>query len=369
MKRNGVKRIGFVSGLLFAAFVLSFTGDARADFTFGEPTNLGPGINTSVEDGGISLSPDGLELYLSSFLDGFGLGTFRRATRETTEDSWGEAIGLEPPFKRIVGSCISADGLQLYFDSDRAGGSGGADIWMATRASTSGPWENPVNLGPRVNSHDWELGPSISADGLELYFGSSRSGGSGDWDVWVCTRATVADPWSKAVNVGPAVNSSTYDGQPFISANGLMLFTSSDRTGGYGDWDIWMARRSSKDDDWSRLTNLGAMLNSEAGEAEPFLSSDEKTLYFSDWWIPRDGGCGINDVWQVSVDPVVDLNTDGIVDLADLMMLVDNWGTDDSLYDIGPTPWGDGVVDAQDLLVLAQYMVQSAADVNDVNDL
>jgi hypothetical protein len=356
MKRNDVNRIRFMAALLFAALVLSSIGDARADFTFGEPTNLGANINTAVEDGGVSVSPDGLELYVSSFLDGFGVGTFRRATRETTEDPWGEAVGLEPPFRRIVASCISANGLELYFDSDRAGGSGGADIWMATRASTSDPWENPVNLGTSVNSADWELGPSISADGLELYFGSSRSEGSGDWDVWVCTRATPADAWSKAVNVGPTVNSSAYEGQPCISANGLMLFISTDRIGGYGDWDVWMSRRSSRDDHWSELVNLGPTLNSEAGEAEPFLSSDEKTLYFSDWWIPRDGGCGTNDVWQVSIEPVVDFNGDGVVDSTDMSILVHYWGQNEPLCDIGPTPLGDGVVDVHDLIVLAEHL-------------
>jgi hypothetical protein len=50
---------------------------------------------------------------------------------------------------------------------------------------------------------------------------------------------------------------------------------------------------------------------------------------------------------------------DGVVDLADLVMLIDNWGTDDPLYDIGPFAWGDGVGDAQDLLVLAEYMVET----------
>ncbi|KPK43713.1 MAG: hypothetical protein AMJ65_05090 [Phycisphaerae bacterium SG8_4] len=206
-----------------------------------------------------------------------------------------------------------------------------------------------MNLGTSVNSNDWELGPTISADGLKLYFGSSRGGGSGDWDIWVCTRATVADPWGTAVNLGPTVNSSVYDGQPFISANGLMLFMTS-------NWDIWMARRSTKEGDWSKPINLGPMLNSEAGEAEPFISSDEKTLYFSDWWIPRDGGYGINDVWQAPILPVVDFNGDAIVDMKDVLILTEHWGQDYPLCDIGPTPLGDGIVDVQDLAVLTEYI-------------
>ena len=62
-------------------------------------------------------------------------------------------------------------------------------------------------------------------------------------------------------------------------------------------------------------------------------------------------------------------NADGALDVVDVDMMIDFWGSDDSLCDIGPMPWGDGVVDAQDLLVLARYMVQDAADADDANDL
>jgi hypothetical protein len=64
------------------------------------------------------------------------------------------------------------------------------------------------------------------------------------------------------------------------------------------------------------------------------------------------------DIWQVSILPVVDLNDDGIVDAADMCIMVDYWGTDDSLCDIGPMPWGDGVVDVQDLIVLAEHLFE-----------
>jgi hypothetical protein len=105
---------------MVAAMVLSGRR-ARADFTFGEPTNLGPMINTSVEDGGPNISADGLSLYLYSFLGGFGSGTLRMATRETTDDPWGGAVSLGSALNiGITDSCISADGLSLYLET--AGG-------------------------------------------------------------------------------------------------------------------------------------------------------------------------------------------------------------------------------------------------------
>jgi hypothetical protein len=62
------------------------------------------------------------------------------------------------------------------------------------------------------------------------------------------------------------------------------------------------------------------------------------------------------DIYQVSILPIVDFNGDGNVDSQDLSILKENWGTDDSLYDIGPMPWGDGIVDMHDLNILAEYV-------------
>ena len=63
-------------------------------------------------------------------------------------------------------------------------------------------------------------------------------------------------------------------------------------------------------------------------------------------------------IWQVSVEAIVDLNSDGIVDAVDMCIIVENWGTDNSLCDIGPMPWGDGVVDVEDLIVLAEHLFE-----------
>jgi hypothetical protein len=64
------------------------------------------------------------------------------------------------------------------------------------------------------------------------------------------------------------------------------------------------------------------------------------------------------DIWEVSIEPVVDLNGDGVVDAADMCIIVDNWGTDNPLCDIGPKPWGDGIVDVQDLIVIAEHLFE-----------
>jgi hypothetical protein len=83
---------------------------------------------------------------------------------------------------------LRRDGLEIFFDSTRAGGLGGIDVWTSTRASTSDPWSAATNLGSPVNSTANDLRPSLSWDRTALYFGSTRAGGEGSQDLYVTTR-------------------------------------------------------------------------------------------------------------------------------------------------------------------------------------
>jgi Tol biopolymer transport system component len=340
---------------------------ANADFTFGTPTNLGPPVNTSSYDALASISADGLSLYFTSDRSGgSGSDDLYVAMRVTKEDDWGTPVNLGPTVNSSgLDHCarISADGLSLYLSSWRPGGYGQMDIWVTTRETTEDDWGTPVNLGPTVNSSSEDWGQSISTDGLTLFFESNRPGGSGGWDIYVTTRATKDDDWSAPVNLGPTVNSAARDGGPYISADGLELFFFSDRPGGYGNWDLWVTTRETTNDPWSAPVNLGPTVNSLAFESVPSISADGRELYFSEGSTAlRPGSLGGGDIWQVSIIPIVDFNGDGIVDSADMCIMVDHWHTDEPFYDIGPMPWGDGIVDVQDLIVLAEYLMQ---DVND----
>jgi beta-lactamase regulating signal transducer with metallopeptidase domain len=348
--------------LLFAALaciVLTNAYVAKADFVFGEPTNLGPPVNTSYMEGVLCISPDGLELYFNSPQPGgFGGQDLWVTTRATTLDEWGEPVNLGATVNstNIEGMPgMSADGLELYFCSDRPGGSDGTDIWMTTRATTLDEWIEPVNLGATVNSSAGESSTSISVDGLSLYFSSSRSGGYGSADIYVSTRATKEDDWGPPENLGGLVNSSADEICPSISADGLQLYFSEwaiYRPGGHGHCDIWVATRPTKDAPWGQPANLGPIVNTSAGEVGPFISLDGSALYFSS---NRPGGHGNWDIWQVKILPVVDFNADGSIDTDDLLILIGFWGQDEPLCDIGPMPYGDGVVDIKDLEVFMSY--------------
>ena len=127
----------------------------------------------------------------------------------------------------------------------------------------------------------------------------------------------------------------------------------SDRT---GDYDLWMTRRASLVEPWKPAQKLGQAINSNDVDACPTISPDGSILFFMSM---RSGGIGgLRDLWQVTMEPAVDLNGDGIVDAADMCVIVDNWHTDNSLYDIGPPPLGDGFVDVKDLIVLAEHLFE-----------
>jgi hypothetical protein len=207
--------------------------------------------------------------------------------------------------------------------------------------------------------------PVVSPDGLELFFGSNRKGGFGMFDIWVSTRASVSDPWGTPVNLGSTINSSAHDRMGCISPDGLRLFFSSQRSGGFGDYDAWMVTRPSNDAAWCTPVNLGAFFNTSYAEWVCGISPDGQSLYFDDYSVERPGNIGYADIWQVSVKPIVDLNGDGIVDAADMCIMVDSWGTDEPLCDIGPTPFGDGVIDVQDLIVLSEHLFEEVEKVKD----
>ena len=135
----------------------------------------------------------------------------------------------------------------------------------------------PVNLGPTVNSYAADAGPSVSSDGLSLYFNSTRAGGFGGHDLWGSTRETVLDAWGPAVNLGSVVNSTSADGPSRVSADNLELYFSSDRPGGSGNFDIYVTRRATTDDPWGEPVNLGAPINGPNAEWSPCISADGLT--------------------------------------------------------------------------------------------
>jgi hypothetical protein len=156
------------------------------------------------------------------------------------EESYGQMAMLEAPLPvgeldaRDRGPSLSADGLSLYFCSDVRGD---MDLWVTIRASLSSPWGEPTPLDT-INSTSDEAFPEVSADGLSLFFsdwflffGNLRPDGSGAGDLWVSTRASPAAAWLAPVNLGPVVNTAFAEAMPTLSSDGRTLIFATDRPG------------------------------------------------------------------------------------------------------------------------------------------
>ena len=349
---------------VLVAFVATIVigSSAKAEIIMSEPTNLGPVIN---EEHGVQecdFSHDGLELYLAALnrLGGFGNRDIWVAKRETLNSPWQEPVNLGPNVNSSGSEAepsISGDSLELYF-----GCWDDYILRICTRPSKDAPWGSPTKIGPPVGSTEPAIAigsddawtPEISDDGLSLYFTSTRTvGGYGGYDIWVTTRATINDDWAEPVNLGPNVNTSDDDCMPSISTDGLTLVFSR------GTHSMWATTRKSTDDDWGPAVQLD-FKNAPGRFHSPALSPDGSTIYFdaTNQW----GGYGGNDFWQVEFTPIVDFNADEIIDIADLVALIEHWGQEDPLYDIGPLPLGDGIVDEADLEIFMSHWEQEAYD-------
>jgi hypothetical protein len=186
------------------------------------------------------------------------------------------------------------------------GGFGGIDLWAAHRHDKNDDfgWETPINLGSTINSLQNDDGPTYFEDEngtVSLYFTSlQRPGGLGDWDIYV-SHATSDDHLSFGpVTLVNELSSPRRDTRTSIRRDGLETFITSNRVGSVPDatgapsLDIWVSTRSSTADPWSTPVNLGAPINTPANDGAPSLSFDGTTLYFDS---TRSGGFGMRDLY------------------------------------------------------------------------
>jgi Tol biopolymer transport system component len=169
---------------------------------------------------------------------------------------------------------ISADGLSLYFFSERTPGSGGRDLYVATRASSSDEFDAVREL-VGLNTPDREHLPRVSADELTLYFVSNRSANA---EIWRATRSSRAADFADPQLV-PELNSESEDGAVTVSPDGLEAILASNRPGALGGRDLYRATRSRTTEPFSAPEPLVA-LNSGVDDYDPTLSYDGTELYF-----------------------------------------------------------------------------------------
>lgn len=99
-------------------------------------------------------------------------------------------------------------------------------------------WTVPEKLHKTVNAAGWETNEFVSADGSVMYFTSDRKGGYGGNDIYICKKL-INGEWSKAINLGPAINSPYDEAAPFIHPDGKTFYFSSNGHNKDGDFEIF----------------------------------------------------------------------------------------------------------------------------------
>lgn len=289
------------------------------------------------------------------------------ATASAKQAQWGPPVGAESPpgtstdlNTASLDGCpiLSPDGLSLYMASNRPGGLGGLDIWVARRESPTAPFGAPVNAGAPVNTAADDFCPSPMKDGW-LFFVSARPGGCGDADIYLTRPVVSKGRWSgwwpplhlgchvnsagqeaspyllthertgrvllyfssnrpggyapdagppdadlyvshlsrfgfRPAQLVPGLNTASDDARPNLRADGLEIVFDSTRPGGLGAPDLYASTRASVLDPWGPPQNLGATVNSAAPDTRGSLSQDGATLHFGS---SRPGGEGSTDIY------------------------------------------------------------------------
>lgn len=318
---------------LITSLIAPFIADAQTrSIRVLEPERLNSNVNSRFLDLSPDLSADGSELYYIECRSP-AIGCFAMLSRfDEQTDSWGTAEEvLDTPFTQ-GGVTISPNGLELYLTDGtwptqwgdfHADNTGGPDLLVARRNSSSEAWGEPERLSDIINSDFNEVFPNLSPDGLELYFASNRPSEFGD-SLWVARRDSLDVAFSR-VEIVETVNTSFDEGTSAISEDGLTLIFASTRPGGYGSFDLWASTRTTVGSPWSEPFNLGPSVNTSAPEYFPSISPDGRTLYYSN-----------RDLMSVPIVDLGDVNLDGNIDALDIDALTGAiaTGANESVFDL-----------------------------------
>jgi outer membrane protein OmpA-like peptidoglycan-associated protein/tetratricopeptide (TPR) repeat protein len=252
--------------------------------------NLGDAVNSSESEYFPSMPIDGKELVFTRRLNNRNEDFFSSARNG---NSWNQAVrltgGINTPDNEGA-QTISQDGNWLIFTGcNRPEGYGSCDLYISYL--TNSGWSEAINMGGKLNSDQWDSQPSISPDKRDIYFASRRAGGLGGSDIYV-THLLPTGRWSDPENLGPEVNTSGDEACPFIHADNQTLYFISNGHPGYGQQDIFLARRNAEGK-WSKPFNLGYPINTIDEDGSLFIEASGKTAYFASDRSDSKGGLDI----------------------------------------------------------------------------
>ncbi len=275
-------------------------GAIKVDY---DPILMPKSINTTNREYFPSISADGQTFYFTRVTKGQEDIYFCKKT----ETGWGEAQALSninTP-ENEANQSISADGKTIIFTAcnRRDQGFGSCDLYISQ--FRNGKWEEVKNMGAGINSSAWESQPSISADGKFLLFTSRRKNGKGKADIYY-SKSNREGAWSVAKPIKGNINTSGDEQTPFLHPDGQTLYFKSDGHPGFGGQDIFFSKKQ-KDGTWGEPKNIGAPINTKANEGSFVVSLDGKTAYFdSDMELSENGAekpsKNLHEIYYIELD-------------------------------------------------------------------
>ncbi len=274
--------------------------------------NCGPAINTENFEYLPSMTGDGKTLMFTrnirqNAVDGSPAGQEDfYVTFKDKNNQWTTAVPI--PAINSIGNegapTLSADGNEMFFAScmeitgdygspDRKG-YGSCDIFYARKVN--GKWTKPFNVGPTINTANWETQPSFSSDGKTLYFirgGSARDGSIKDPNIYMSTLGEDGK-FTPPIKLPDNINTPENEESVFIHTDNQTLYFSSNGHPGMGGQDLYMTKHQ-PDGSWSNPVNIGYPINTFEDETSLMVEPSGKLAYFGS---DREGGFGGQDLYQ-----------------------------------------------------------------------
>ena len=278
-----------------------------------EPVNLGPGVNTADPEYYPAITADDATLLFTRRIK-----TEDARIREQEDffvsdrgkdGNWGPARGIRSvnTDRNEGAGTLSPDGRFIIFTAcafldgsygEGRKGMGSCDLFISRRIGDR--WSPPQNLGPPVNSRNWESQPSLASDGRTLYFvrGTQARDGVRNTDIHVTTLQEDGS-WSDPEKLGANVNTPFNEESVQIHPDGRTLYFSSNGHPGMGGLDIHMSRKQ-EDGTWGPALNLGYPINTGADENSLLVNAAGDVAYFAS---DRPGGFGDLDLYSFELYP------------------------------------------------------------------
>jgi len=263
------------------------------------PENIGPNVNSTGYEYINAVSLDEGQLYFTrKGADPRSDESFFRSVSARSASgqlNWSPAIEIGAPINTPGNEgalCVSPDGMTIIITCCSRGDSyGSCDLYSSNKIGNN--WSEPENLGSGVNTSAWESQPCLAADGRTLFFVSTRRGGKGGSDIY---KSSLQDDgyWSAPANLGDSINTVADEMAPFIHPDGHTLYFSSRGHTGMGGADLFVSRMDRKGN-WLKPENFGYPVNTNRDEINLIINAKGDEAFIS---AQREKGFGNTDIYR-----------------------------------------------------------------------